>query len=107
VNRNPANLLKLLENKFLVDPDLSDYTIVFTRSARKELQALPQSIAERILDKVELLTSNPRPPDCKKLQGASHLWRIRVGDYRVIYNVIDENQVVDILVIRHRKEAYR
>lgn len=86
---------------------MPEYDIVFARSARKELQALSRTVAERILEKVELLTLNPRPAGCKKLHGHSNLWRIRVGEYRVIYSVDDNNRVVDISVIRHRNEAYR
>ncbi len=83
------------------------YEIVFARSARKELQALPQTVAERILEKVELLASNPRPSGCKKLRGHSGLWRIRIGEYRVIYSIDDNKLIIDISVIRHRSEAYR
>jgi mRNA interferase RelE/StbE len=86
---------------------MPEYDIIFTRSARKELQALSRIVAERILDKVELLVLNPRPVGCKKLHGHSNLWRIRVGEYRVIYSIDDNNQIVDIAVIRHRNEAYR
>ena len=83
------------------------YEIVFARSARKELQALSHAVAKRILDKVELLTLNPRPSGCKKLRGHSSLWRIRVGEYRVIYSIDDNSRVVDVSVVRHRGEAYR
>lgn len=83
------------------------YEIVFARSARRELQDLPHIIAERILAKIDLLASNPRPSGCKKLRGHSNLWRIRVGDYRIVYSVNDNNQVVDVSIIRHRNEAYR
>ena len=83
------------------------YEIVFARSARKELQALSHTVAERILEKVELLTLNPSHSGCKKLHGHSSLWRIRVGEYRVIYSIDDNNRVVDVSVVRHRSEAYR
>ena len=86
---------------------MPQYEIVFARSARKELQALPRAVAERILEKVELLASNPRPAGCRKLSGYSGLWRIRVGEYRVIYSIDDDNRVVDVSVVRHRSEAYR
>jgi mRNA interferase RelE/StbE len=86
---------------------MPEYKIVFARSARKELQALSIDIAVRILEKIELLASNPRPSGCKKLQGHSSLWRIRVGEYRVIYSIYDDNRIIDISVIRHRSEAYR
>ena len=82
------------------------YEIAFARSALKELQALPLNAAERILTKTESLSSNPRPP-CKKLSGPTRLWRLRVGDYRIIYDIDDENRLVDISVIRHRSDAYR
>jgi mRNA interferase RelE/StbE len=83
------------------------YEIVFARSARKELKAISSSLAERILNKVEMLASNPRPAGCKKLRGHANLWRLRVGEYRIIYTIDDEKFVVDISVIRHRSEAYR
>jgi len=83
------------------------YEIVFAQSARKELQAFSRDIAERILDKVALLASVPRPSSCKKLHGHSNLWRIRVGEYRVIYSIDDAKRVIDISFIRHRSDAYR
>ena len=83
------------------------YGITFARSARKELQALPLNVTERILTKIESLASNPRPPGCKKLSGPTRLWRLRVGDYRIVYDIDDEERVVDISVIRHRSVAYR
>ena len=86
---------------------MPEYDIVFTRSARKELQALSHTVAERILEKVELLALNPRPAGCKKLHGHSNLWRIRVGEYRVVYSIDDNGKAIDISVIRHRNEAYR
>jgi len=85
---------------------MSLYEVVFASSARRELQALSQATARRILKKVELLASNPRPSGCKKLHGHSNLWRIRVGDYRIIYSIDDNNQIVDVSIVRHRNEAY-
>jgi mRNA interferase RelE/StbE len=52
------------------------------------------------------LESNPRPPGCQKLRGQKDSWRIRIGDYRVIYTIDDLNNVVDIIHVRHRKNAY-
>ena len=86
---------------------MPSYGIVFARSARKELQAFPQIVAKRVLEKIELLALNPRSSGCKKLRGHSSLWRMRVGEYRVIYSIDDNNRVVDVSVIRHRSEAYR
>jgi mRNA interferase RelE/StbE len=83
------------------------YQVIFARSARQELEELPRRVAERILARIETLAENPRPHGCRKLQGSSQLWRIRVGEYRVIYAIDDNKQTVDIIVIRHRSEAYR
>jgi mRNA interferase RelE/StbE len=85
---------------------MPQYEITFARSARKELQTIPQSLAKRILNKIELLASNPRPSGCKKLHGHVNLWRVRVSEYRIVYAIDDNNNVIDISVIRHRSEAY-
>ena len=86
---------------------MADYTITFARSARKELERLQPQLAGRILEKVEALTRTPRPPGSIKLQGEKNLWRIRTGDYRVIYAIDDSSKVVDVSVIRHRREVCR
>jgi mRNA interferase RelE/StbE len=84
-----------------------EYTVVFARSARKELQALDRTVAARILRRIEALTREPRPSGCKKLEGTDNLWRIRIGDWRVVYSVDDTASMVEVSVIRHRREAYR
>ena len=85
---------------------MDDYRIVFARSARKELEALPDSVAFRVLSRTEALARMPRPNGCRKLAGADDLWRIRIGDYRVIYSIDDKQRLVDINGVRHRKDAY-
>ena len=60
-----------------------------------------------MIGRIEALSTNPRPRGCLKLQGAEALWRIRVGDYRVIYSINDEERIVDISIVRHRGDAYR
>lgn len=82
------------------------YEITFARSARRELESLPRPVAERVLRRITMLSANPRPRGCRKLQGGEDLWRIRVGDYRVVYSVDDDLQAVDIAVVRHRSDAY-
>lgn len=77
------------------------------RSATKELEALPDRTLQRIAAKIDSLAQQPRPSGCKKLRGADDLWRIRVGDYRIIYAVNDIELLVEIRVIRHRGDAYR
>lgn len=83
------------------------YSVTFARSARKELESLSQTIALRILKKIESLPKNPRPAGCKKLMGQNFLWRIRIGDYRVIYSIDDISRLIDITVIRHRSSVYQ
>jgi mRNA interferase RelE/StbE len=86
---------------------MPDYSVTFARSARRELERLPSSIGRRIFDRIEALTKAPRPPGVIKLQGSKNLWRMRVGDYRVIYSIDDDARAVDISAIRHRRDAYR
>ena len=82
------------------------YTIVITKSAGKELAKLPVQTILRIREAVSELTDDPRPPTCKKLKGFKDLYRIRVGDYRVIYSVQDSILTVEILKIGDRKDIY-
>jgi len=83
------------------------YTITFARSARKELEKLDPVIINRIFPVIESLSQNPRPNNCKRLSGLWNLWRIRIGDYRLIYQISDKQKSVDLVAIRHRREAYR
>ena len=86
---------------------MDEYAVVFARSARKELEHLGEPLLSRILKRIETLAVDPRPDGCRKLQGASDLWRIRVGDYRVLYAVDDAKQIVDVIAVRNRSDAYR
>ena len=86
---------------------MPDYAVVFARSARKELETLPFSVARRILSAIEQLGADPRPAGVRKLRGVENLWRLRVGDYRVLYAIEDAQRLIDIQVVRHRKDAYR
>ncbi|MGC9997770.1 MAG: type II toxin-antitoxin system RelE/ParE family toxin [Terriglobia bacterium] len=84
-----------------------EYSVTFARSARKELEGLDRPLVDRIFPVIESLAQNPRPAKCKKLSGIQNRWRIRIGDYRVIYQISDDEKVVDIVAVRHRREAYR
>lgn len=83
------------------------YRIEFVRSAERSLASLPQSDQRQIAKRVEALSQNPRPPGTKKLRGSEHTYRIRVGDYRVIYVVEDERVIVTVVRIAHRRDVYR
>ena len=85
---------------------MAEYAITLARSARKELEALDETQVSRIFPRIEGLAREPRPSGCKKLIGSKFLWRIRVGDYRVVYAVYDDKQVVDVIAVRHRKDVY-
>jgi mRNA interferase RelE/StbE len=71
------------------------------------LERFPDNVADRILAKAEALADNPRPVGVIKLHGQKNLWRMRVGDYRVVYSIDDFSKAVDISVIRHRRDVYR
>ena len=83
------------------------YSILFKKIASKELDHLPNKIAKNILKHIYMLENNPRPAGCLKLHGSDeNLWRIRVGDYRVLYTIEDVIKVVNIRRVRHRKDVY-
>jgi mRNA interferase RelE/StbE len=86
---------------------MADYAVTFARSARKELESLEAKLVQRIWTKIEAFTTDSRPTGCKKLVGTNDLWRIRVGEYRVIYTIDDRSRVVDVVAVRHRRDAYR
>ncbi|NJO41356.1 MAG: type II toxin-antitoxin system RelE/ParE family toxin [Cyanobacteria bacterium CRU_2_1] len=75
---------------------MNEYQITFARSARKELESLTVELNNRIFPKIKALATEPRPSGCTKLVGEDDLWRIRIGDYRVIYSVDDTKRVIDI-----------
>jgi mRNA interferase RelE/StbE len=74
---------------------------------RKDLRALDDKTRRRILRALIALEANPRPPGAKKLRGESELWRVRVGDYRILYSIEEARLVVLVVKIGHRREVYR
>jgi mRNA interferase RelE/StbE len=86
---------------------VADYAISFARPVRRELEALERKTALRIVSRIEQLATDPRPVGCRKLHGATDLWRVRIGDYRIIYSVDDDARLVDVIAVRHRRDAYR
>ena len=83
------------------------YTIRMKRSALRDLASLPRSMQARIARKVDSLAENPFPRGSKKLEAEDNLHRLRVGDYRIIYQVRKKVLVVLVIRIRHRKDVYR
>ena len=86
---------------------MADYAVVFARSARKELQNLDPQVARRIIKQIEALVTDPRPSGVVKLEGATDLWRIRIGQWRVVYRISDRDRLVDVVAVRHRSDVYR
>jgi mRNA interferase RelE/StbE len=82
------------------------YTVVVTKSAQKQLLGFPVEVRKRISERIEALAAVPRPADVKKLRGRD-AWRIRVGDYRVIYEIHDKILRVIVINVGHRGEIYR
>ena len=64
-------------------------------------------LVQRIFPTLEALAKEPRPKGCRKLTAENNLWRLRVGDYRVIYTIDDDKQAIDIVAVRHRSKAYQ
>ena len=85
---------------------MTGYLVTFAASAKKELRDLSADAIGRLLPRIRELAENPRPVGCKKLQGYKDRWRIRVGDYRVVYTIEDGRKIVDITRIAHRREVY-
>ena len=83
------------------------YQVVIERRAEKDLDRLPPQIRRRLSESISALASNPRPTGCRKLVGGDDDWRIRVGDYRVIYQIADTIRVVRVNRVRHRREVYK
>ena len=83
------------------------FRIEWKKSTHKDLRKLPASTAERGIETVEGLAENPFPHGVEKLSGSQHAYRIRLGDYRIVYEVITDLKLVEIQRVRHRKDVYR
>ena len=86
---------------------MATYEVQFVHSAAKEFRSLSTELKRRIGAAVDGLGQNPRPPGVRKLVGHERLYRMRVGRYRVVYEIDDKAQQVRITRIRHRREVYR
>lgn len=85
---------------------MAKYFLEIKSSAQRELDALDNTLFARIDRKIIALADNPRPPGCKKLKAHRDQWRIRVGDWRVVYRIDDSKALVSITRIAHRREVY-
>jgi len=82
------------------------YAVLMTRRAQKELADLPREAYGRVKSAIEALAANPRPPGCVKLTGIEG-WRIREGDYRVLYEIDDPQHTVTVVHVGNRRDVYR
>lgn len=85
-------------------PDV--YRITILPSARREFESLHDPLRRRVADTISALRDNPRPHGCRKLVGSESDYRVRVGDYRILYDVNDTQKTVNVYRIRHRERAY-
>lgn len=82
------------------------YEIELTRAAAREFKKLERTVQVRLKDAIDALADDPRPGGVKKLAGEDNLWRVRVGDYRIIYSIYEDRLIVLVVRLRHRKDAY-
>jgi len=85
---------------------VENYKIFIKTSAKKELEKLPRSDLRKIVKRIEKLSANPRPPGCEKLSGDDK-YRIRQGNYRIVYLINDDKLVIFVIKIGHRREIYK
>ncbi len=85
---------------------MGEYRIFFKKSVEKDFASIPKKDVKRILDRIKTLGRNPRPPGCEKLTGQER-YRLRQGKYRIVYEILDEEVTVLIVMVGHRKDIYR
>lgn len=85
---------------------MANYRLQIKPSAAKELEALPKKDRRRVVDRIQGLGTNPRPPGCEKLAGGER-YRVRQGNYRILYIVHDADLLVVVIKVGHRREVYR
>ena len=86
---------------------MASYKVILKPSVEKDLRSLPSSVLKRVFQRIEALEDNPRPRGSLKLAGAEQLYRIRIGDYRIVYTVDESSAQVVVYYVRHRRDVYR
>ena len=82
------------------------YSLATKKSAERELRSIPKDTLRRIVERIHRLAQDPRPPGCEKLSGEER-YRVRQGDYRIVYSVNDASRTVEVVKVGHRREVYR
>jgi mRNA interferase RelE/StbE len=85
---------------------MAAYKVFFRKSVWKDLEAIPAKDLQRILKRIEMLGDDPRPPGCEKLTGEER-YRLRQGTYRILYSIQDDELIVWVVKVGHRKDVYR
>lgn len=83
------------------------YIIHYKKTVFKEMHSIPKKIARNILDEIDQLAFNPRPKNSKKLQNTEHIYRLKLGRYRVVYHFKKRIEIITIIRIKHRKDVYK
>jgi mRNA interferase RelE/StbE len=86
---------------------MREYRVLFKPSADRALRKLPHDVQRRIVGEVAMLADDPQPAGVLKLTGDENLWRVRIGDYRVVYEIHEDRLIVLVLRVAHRKDVYR
>lgn len=86
---------------------MSRYTVEISRRAIRSIAALPRKEEQRVWVAIKLLADEPRPPNCVALTGDQSVYRVRVGDYRILYKVIDARLMILVIRVGHRRDVYR
>jgi mRNA interferase RelE/StbE len=83
------------------------YQIIFTEEAADQIRDLPKSIQSKVIQRIEQLAENPIPHSAKKIEGFEGFYRIRFSEWRVLYQLIDSNLIIEVLRVGHRREVYK
>ena len=84
---------------------MAKYEVLFKKSVSRDLRALPKGDVRKILTRIKALADNPRAPGCKKLSGQQY-FRVRQGNYRIIYEILDDQLAIHVIKVAHRSRAY-
>lgn len=83
------------------------YRVFLERAVEKDLKQLSAPLHNRVIAVIQKLARNPRPAGCRKLTGGDNDWRVRVGEYRIVYEIDDDAEIIRVNRVRHRREVYR
>jgi mRNA interferase RelE/StbE len=83
------------------------YTVRIAPAAQRQFRALPRAVQDRVQPRIDALSQDPRPPGAKKLAAETELYRIRIGDHRVVYAIRDDALLVTVLAVGHRSDIYK